>query len=127
MFGAFLRWTFLVGAVALFVGCSGGGTVPVTGKVTLTDGTPVTAGHVEFSTEDMKMSSSGEIGEDGTYTLSTYGQDDGCPPGKYRVMVSNSDPPVATVYEQQDSTPLTIEVTADKTDYPLKLEKGSDD
>jgi hypothetical protein len=125
MFRAILRWTFLLGAVVLFAGCSSSGAVPVSGKVTLKDGTPVTAGTIEFATEDLKMSASGDIGEDGTYTLSFAGEGDGCPPGTYKVTVMDADPPVSGVYDSPETTPLEVVVTADKSDYPLELEKGS--
>jgi len=67
----------------LFVGCSDH--VRVKGKVTLTDGTPVGLGHVVFEKND--FSASGEIKQDGSYTMGSFKATDGLPRGEYTVYI----------------------------------------
>ena len=58
------------------------------GKVTFEDGTPVPIGAVIFETDTFQ--SVGTIQSDGTYQMSSLGQDDGLPPGEYRVRLSGT-------------------------------------
>ena len=62
-------------------GCSNN--VRVKGKVTLTDGTPVAAGHIVF--EQDTFSATGEIKPDGSYTMGSLKATDGLPKGEYVV------------------------------------------
>ncbi len=66
--------------------------VPVTGKVTY-KGQPLTRGEVNFIPEQAgSRGARGTIGEDGHFTLSSYGVNDGAHPGKYKVtIVSRGD------------------------------------
>ncbi len=92
----------LAGAVALICSsCSSGGLNPVTGRVTVA-GKPAIGASVIFLPEgkvDLKtVPSSGSVGEDGAFTLST-GDKPGAPAGKYVVAVIWPDPskkPTAT-------------------------------
>ncbi|MEQ8791211.1 MAG: hypothetical protein RIC55_33420 [Pirellulaceae bacterium] len=124
MVKVFLRWTFLVGATLLLTGCMGAGTVPVSGTATLEDGTPLKSGSIEFTTEDLSMAAIGEIGEGGAYTIELDSSNPGCPPGKYKVVVTGTDPAVSEHYSSAETTDITVEVSAGTTDYPLKLKKG---
>jgi hypothetical protein len=116
---------------------------PVSGKVTV-DGQPLTAGHVTLvpdvgiPTQDNAKDqpataglSSGTIGSDGTYKITTAGKD-GAPAGKYRVQVAPSmmpsgDAKVAPprsfgqAFSDPRNTPLRIEVPS--SNYDLKLTK----
>ena len=65
-----------------FVGC---GELSVTGKVTLTDGTPVTKGKVYF--ENGSFSATGDIQKDGSYRMGTGTKGNGIPPGQYKVAI----------------------------------------
>ena len=65
-----------------FAGC---GDVSVSGKVTLTDGTPVTKGKVYF--EDGSFSATGDIQKDGSYRMGTTKDGDGVPPGQYKIAI----------------------------------------
>ena len=78
------HFTFLL-LFVFAVGC--GGNASVTGKVTLTDGTPVTVGDVIFKTSDQMAR--GKIQADGTYALETGGNK-GVPPGTYMVSIGVS-------------------------------------
>jgi hypothetical protein len=93
----FLRATFGVvclAAIAFVVaGCSGDQqpTAPVSGKVTF-NGEAVTSGIISFSpiaseTEGAK-SAAGVVQSDGSYTLTTYADNDGAVIGKHRVLYS---------------------------------------
>lgn len=71
-------------SLIIFTGCSGG-KVGVSGKVTFEDGTPLSKGEVTFQTGD--YSASGKVNPDGTYTISSTGNNDGLKPGLYKVTV----------------------------------------
>jgi len=89
------RWRLLAPLLACAVliasGCGGGEKLyPVQGKVTL-DGTNLKAGAVTFVPDaekgnKTKSSPTGQIGPDGTYTVSTAGRS-GAPAGWYKVTV----------------------------------------
>jgi hypothetical protein len=89
-----LGW-FLVGLCLVLVGCTDRDTAlpkattyPVQGMVVLRDGKPLTKGQVVFVAVDPPaLSAVGEIGADGTFTLTTLKPDDGAVPGTYRVKI----------------------------------------
>jgi hypothetical protein len=77
-------------------GCgSGYSTAPVSGTVTV-DGTPVNGGDVTFApmgganVSAVGKPGSGTVQSDGTYSISTYGDNDGAVVGRHRVLY---DPP----------------------------------
>ena len=113
--------------------CSGGGpvpTYPVTGTVKLSDGTPLSGGRILLRPdEDSKYAARGDIGEDGSFTLTTFKLGDGATAGTHRIMVT---PPIAREsldaaarktkrprpmidpkYESLTKSPLTILVVSD--------------
>jgi hypothetical protein len=64
----------------------------VHGQVVLENGQPATelaGGMVTFSSSELKTSSIGEIGPDGTFELTTLKKGDGAIPGTYEVAVSS--------------------------------------
>ncbi len=74
----------VLATMLLFVGCSG--QYPLSGTVTYSDdGSPVPVGTVLFATPT--EISQANINPDGTYTVGTYGKNDGLPPGNYSVGV----------------------------------------
>lgn len=88
------------GVAALAMGCGGGGsteqvtmekkpTVSAGGQVTY-QGKPVKDAAVNFISIDGKTRSSGKTDAAGTFILSTFGAQDGAPPGKYKVIVAVS-------------------------------------
>lgn len=76
----------------LIAGCGGGSdqkpTANVKGKITF-NGQPVAGGNITFSPvavgKDPGKPGSGTVGVDGSYTLTTYKQNDGAVVGKHRV------------------------------------------
>ena len=63
----------------------------VQGKATLRDGTPLVDGLVLFESVDPKgINARGFVQKDGSWTLTTYEQDDGAIAGKHLVMLSPS-------------------------------------
>jgi hypothetical protein len=86
-------------AVVLVAGCGSSNptqvqmpvekTVPVTGVIKY-QGKPVADGVVRFQSLDGKIIAQGKTDAAGIFSLSTYGNNDGCPPGTYKVMVAVS-------------------------------------
>jgi hypothetical protein len=100
-------------------------TVPVKGKVTY-KGTPLTKGVVTFEPRNSGRPATGEIGPDGTFELTTLQKGDGAVPGKHRVSVSGTGPSVKkevvpVKYNDVNTSKIEVEVTADKSDYPIDL------
>lgn len=82
-----LRLIAPLAAIGLLAGCGDGRPqrVPVAGQV-LIDGQPVTAGVIRFQPEQGRAAT-GEIGPDGSFSLSTFDEGDGAIPGKHTVTV----------------------------------------
>jgi hypothetical protein len=87
-----LRLAALAGALALAAGCDKTKmpqTYPVTGTVAFADGEPIKGGAVEFkSASDPELRISGQIEEDGTFSLHTLKDKtrvEGAPAGSYTV------------------------------------------
>lgn len=93
-----LRPLGLLGLLAAVVGCGGSPsqvsmpvekTVPVSGVIKYQN-KPVASASVRFQSLDGKITSRGQTDAAGIFSLSTYGNNDGCPPGTYKVMVAVS-------------------------------------
>jgi len=91
--------------------------VPVTGKVVLSDGSPVTRGSISFHPDTansyQKDDPSSLLQVDGSFTMKTFPFGEGVPPGKYKVTLS---PDLAgrirhPEYGLPAKTPWKIEVT----------------
>ena len=78
-----------LGIALIVVGCgTGPDTVPATGEVLFPDGTPLTAGQVEFRSSDASVPPArGVIGKDGKFRLAVSAERDGAVPGEYRAIV----------------------------------------
>ncbi|MDR1385343.1 MAG: hypothetical protein LBJ67_16060 [Planctomycetaceae bacterium] len=74
----------------IFVGCNNG-KVALSGKVTLTDGTPLGIGEVYFQTATYEAR--GTLKPDGTYTVGSISDKDGLPKGKYNVYIFGAQKP----------------------------------
>jgi len=143
----------VVGLGFLFAGCGGADigkpkVYPVSGKVTQ-KGQPLTAGEVMFTPSGGPEGASGhiatgQIGSDGSYTLTTFNTGDGAVAGKHKVTVvsRSSDnlekmnkmkggaiayklPPsvVSSKYSQVATTPLTYTVENGSNNINIELKE----
>jgi hypothetical protein len=80
----------LVLPFAMFTGCSNGQlpTYPVSGRVIFPDGSPVHMGSIEFKSLEHPIQARGTIANDGSFRLSTYGENDGAVAGNHRCVVT---------------------------------------
>jgi len=128
------RLPFALPALLLLAGCGGPKTYPVEGKVTFPDGTPLKGGLVTFSPKDPnapRVGSRGEVGEDGSFRMSTHRPGDGVPEGAYRVAVSpptagpDADKPRPPLIDPKftdfDTSELEFTVTRGKNYLPLTV------
>jgi hypothetical protein len=108
-------------------GCGGkasdpnvGPTVPVQGKVTYM-GQPLAGGTIQFE-PDRGREASGTIGPDGTFTLTTFNENDGAVVGTHRVAATGVDKagsPLPNKFSSFNTSKIEVEVTAGKTDYTI--------
>jgi hypothetical protein len=122
----------------LLAGCNSepalGKLVPVKGKITLDDGTPLHDGMVEFVPIETQMTPpypSSTIEADGSYKLTTHGKS-GAPLGKYRAVLTQGEDKklwtqVNKLYHSVRKSPLEVEVVENKPQggYDLKLDLKS--
>ena len=79
----------LLSGLLLLTGCGSRGprTYPVTGEVVFEDGMALRGGIVEFTAVEPEISSTGRIGPDGTFRLTTVSDGDGAVAGDHRAIV----------------------------------------
>ncbi len=123
--GVLVRFLLATVALLLSVGCSsseptGALTAAVKGKVTF-KGQPVTKGTVAFEPDGGGKEAFGTIQPDGTFIMTTYKKEDGAVLGKHRVSVSNAGISVPLKYASYSASKVEVEVTAEKTEYPIEL------
>jgi hypothetical protein len=82
------KYILLIFCLFVFTGCNDGN-VKLGGKVTYTDGTPLTVGEVCFETDSYMAR--GKLKEDGTYVVGSISERDGLPKGTYRVYIYGAD------------------------------------
>jgi hypothetical protein len=89
------------------VGC-GKAYYPVTGAISLNDGSPLTKGLIIFERVDdgPTVTSRGEIQPDGRYSLSTDETGDGAPVGRYKVVINPLD--TSDVPDEQKVLPFDV-------------------
>jgi carboxypeptidase family protein len=114
-------------------------TVPATGVLRY-KGKPVANASVTFQALDGKVSSFGKTDAAGSFTLSTYGNQDGVPPGRYKVTAAAGgarevepgvleDEPkggfrsaIPAKYANPDSTDILVEVKEQgRNDFTIEL------
>jgi hypothetical protein len=103
--------------------------IPVHGKVTFEDGSPLTQGGIAFSTATFMAD--GKIQPNGTFTLTSLKPGDGLPPGDYTVTInaSETDAKEKTIYlidpvfGDVTTTPLTANVSANQKIFDFKVSK----
>jgi hypothetical protein len=90
-------WCYRLAIVATLAGCSGSSaTYPVTGTVKFSNGQPLAGGRVLFQpTSEPSQPAKATIAADGTFSLGTFGIEDGAVPGHHRVAVYPRVPPEA--------------------------------
>ncbi len=88
--------------------------LPVQGRVFFR-GKPLTQGRITFEPTDGGRDATGTIKPDGSFVLSTFGQDDGALPGVHTVKITELDRPLATRGETH------VRVVEGKADYVLEL------
>lgn len=129
--------------IGLLTGCSGPNenlpeTAPVSGSVTY-QGHLVREGMVTFFPVDGRRPSSGPIGKDGHYRLSTFERGDGALLGRHKVIVEASrydeagnlvyspqgDPQylLPTKYIDKNRTPLEFEVSRGDNVYDIVIDE----
>ncbi len=125
---------FVVLALGAVAGCGGPTTYPVKGRVQLTGGGDVSAlaGHVvTFESVDSGINGTGEIQPDGTFTLTTYKENDGAAPGQHRVALTPPPPPIdapipprriADKYLSLQTSDLVVEVVKGKPEITLEIQ-----
>ena len=129
--GYFLRCCLGLTAVVGVLGCGEGGPLnrgqvhPVTGKVLLPDGNPLTSGKVVFVATKSTISSLAKIQNDGSFTIN------GLPEGEYKVRLEvgesshakKGSPPFPSKYLDEDGSDLAATVKPDETAnrFELKL------
>lgn len=119
-------------ALLTLVGC-GSDKVGLSGKVIfLDDGSPVPTGRVIFVTNSFQAY--GDLQPDGTFTVSSTGENDGLPPGKYRVRIDGaqrlvdeskelSEPLIAEKYTNDNTSGIEIEVMTSTKGIEIKVER----
>jgi hypothetical protein len=120
------RWTLMkVAAIGLvgIVGCGSGmpKTYPVKGKVIFKENRPVTDGRIQFqSASDPQLKALAEIGEDGSFALTTYvGEKNvqGAPAGPYNVVVELERPAKVV------ALPNVFTVEPHENDFTIAIER----
>lgn len=143
--GRVVAWLPVTVVAALVVGVTGCGksgseyqVAPVTGKVTF-NGEPVPEGTVRFQPVSEAAGkagitgkpATGSVGQDGTFTLSTYGEDDGAVIGKHRVLYmpkiviaeSYEDEPTPSAYAGLVPKTDEVEIAAGPNQIEIELVK----
>ncbi|MBN2294467.1 MAG: hypothetical protein JXM70_18705 [Pirellulales bacterium] len=129
----------IAGIVAIAtVGC-GRGTSPVKGKLVFADNQEAVTGLDQFvitmESAEMKLSATGIIGPDGTFSVSTFEEGDGAMPGTYRVVIT---PPIASLtsegpipkpiidpsYSKLDTSKLEVKIEPGKNELVLEVERA---
>lgn len=120
--------------LSLTTGC-GSPTAQVSGLAKYTDGTPVTGAiavvqlqPTEDSPAEVKKAASGQLGQDGSFTLMTREPGDGVYKGRYAVTFTVLKNPrtgeslIDAKYNRKTSTPFTVDIDNDTSDLVFELE-----
>ncbi len=107
-------------------GSSNPKTYPIKGKVTY-NGNAVKNGSIQFTPDGEGNAATGNLGADGSYEMTTFANNDGVRPGKYKVSIqvfpgegeggglpgqefAGKRPPIPPKYAQPTTSGLTAEV-----------------
>lgn len=135
-----LTLVFRAALLLAATGCGGEGPYsvklyPVRGRILLADGQPLAGGSVQFIPSEGGLPATGEVGQDGSFSLKTFKTREGAAPGRYKVRVEpsggllvrkgkNPRLPFAAKYREYDGeTELTAVVKAGPTELePFRLD-----
>ena len=121
-------------ALVFLAGC--GGNPSLKGTVTFSDdGSPVPVGVINFETDS--SFSRGTLKSDGTYLVGTLSENDGIPPGTYRVSIVGAvrdtgrveynepvmEPLIDEKYSSGTTSGLTLTVPAPQGVYDIQVER----
>jgi hypothetical protein len=138
------HWLFPAIVTALVLaGCQHGpsmpAAVPVKGQVLLPGGAPLRGGRLNFYPKDPSglggIEPFADVGQDGTFTVTTYQENDGAIPGSYVVTIEpvnyrakgGNPAPLANAgqipkkYQDKGTSDLTAEVKNEATELKLQL------
>lgn len=129
-----IKFTLSVIAASVCIsGCGGaapekaaslGSTVAVKGKVSL-KGKPMTTGSISFEPTDGGREAFGNIGADGSFTLTTFKAEDGAIRGTHRVAVKaaggGKKDPVPVKYHNYASSGIQVEVSPENAEVTIDL------
>lgn len=117
------------------VGC-GSDRYPVSGKVTLEDGSPLTEGNVvgEMGTGADRVMVQGDVRPDGSFEWGTLRPGDGAKPGRYKVIVlpralgdselaQGMQPDVDDKYSRYETSGIEFEVKPQKNELNITVTK----
>jgi hypothetical protein len=102
------------------LGCSGppAKTVAVSGKVVDASGAPVKGASISLTPTGKGFAATGNTGDDGSFTLSTFEENDGAPIGEYVIAASDAEGnPLKAVGDGK------VNIQEAKSDLEIKVEK----
>jgi hypothetical protein len=120
LFGVFLL--LVLSAAGCIKGSSLPKTYPVTGSVVYKGGRPVAGGAIQFTPADTSYSVTGDINDDGTFTLHTFKDNEktsGAPEGEYKVIVQ---PPIGPDQRGVAAIPLPKPYKVEAKDNRFAIE-----
>lgn len=122
----FFMLSCLLCVTVMAIGC-GERKVPLRGRVVFAeDKTPLKGGMVFFETDTYRAR--GGIDEEGNYTVSSTGQNDGIPPGTYDVYVKENlpmgaAPQIDPKYTKRGKSSITLTVDGSTKQFDFEVEK----
>ncbi|MDR1382300.1 MAG: hypothetical protein LBJ67_00420 [Planctomycetaceae bacterium] len=119
------RMFMLLGVLCVFVIAGCGKNVKVTGKVTFSDGSPLTVGTIYFT--NGTVSAYGKINGNGAYKLGMIKEGDGIPPGSYQIYFTGATQPSGDPKLQQtdeDGKPYAPQVLVIAPKYSTPEKSG---
>lgn len=127
-------WLLAALLTSVSVGCGGVHVVPASGVV-LMDGEPLKhAGFVRVEPSDGRAATGKINPADGTFSLTTFEDNDGCLPGTHPVSVivnhtagSNTISLIADKYTMSETSELQVSIEGPTTDLKIELTGGLKD
>jgi hypothetical protein len=112
-------------SILFLTGC---GQIKVEGKVSFSDGTPLSTGKVVF--EDAVHTFTANISNDGTFRMGMLKDGEGIPAGKYNVAIAEAfegdnwlKPLVAEKFRSTKTAGIEFDIKSNKKDISITVEK----